>query len=151
MEKELYIGLPYKSKHMSVEYSSIVDVLELDEDGQVVVTGQHDLQAEIDSYASEVDINNIIKRCVDPLTLSVIGQTGFVDNTLIPDNYIEANKTIEAKFNTAIKIYDSLTEEQKKNFKSFADFMQNYEKVFNDNPVNEAPKADNINKENTNE
>lgn len=133
----MFKRLPYKSKHIGVDYPAVVDVLELDEDGHIVVTGQHDLQAEIDSYAEEVDINNIIKRCIDPSSLSCIGDSTFIDDTLISKDLNSAYSDIETKFNTAIKIYDSLSAEQKANFSSFADFMQNYEKIYNDNPISE--------------
>lgn len=132
----MYTGIIYKSKHLGVDYPAVIDVLELDENGQIIVTGQHDLQAEIDSYAEEVDINNIIKRCTNPEALSVLGDSSFYDTTLVSSDLNTAYADIQAKYDTAIKIYDSLTAEQKANFSSFADFMQNYEKIFNANPIN---------------
>lgn len=146
----MFRHLPYVSKNLSVTYPDTIDVYELDEkEGVIKVVGQHNIQEEIDSYADEVDINNIIARCVDPSVLSCIGDDSEYDLTVLPEDINSRNAVMEAKFGTAYKIFDGLEPEQKAKFKSFSDFLNRYEEIFKANPIDEVPK-ENISEVKTN-
>lgn len=127
----MFSHIPYKSSHVSVDYPEIVDILDLDENGEIIVTGTHNVQMEIDSFSDEVNINTIIKNCVDPSSLSVIGIDTMVDDSILPKDFNSAHNYVAEKFDTALKIYDNLSEVDKKKFSSFGDFMSNFENFYN--------------------
>lgn len=84
-----------------------------DDSGELVCTGQVDVQAIIDSHVHECDIGYILSRAVggDKSALQArIGQ--YIDTTQLPDNLCDELLAVDQ----AKQIYGNMSDEQKKLF-----------------------------------
>lgn len=130
----------YIGNDEGMEYSEEVENWELNEDGVPYVNGYTNIQEYIQSFADECDINKIILSHLDEASKLELRDKGdaLVDTSVIPDSIHD----IYAKSDFAQAFYNSLSDEQKALFKNYDEFVEKYDILFKQNPIEKEVKKD---------
>lgn len=121
-----YVG----NDNISCDGSPYEDDWQLDENGQPFIVGQVNVDEQIQQYAKECDINNIVAQHIALGDIASLGvgadESKFIDVSNIPNDL----NTLNQKRLEAYKTFKLLNPEQRALFSDFDDFMLNFSKLF---------------------
>lgn len=118
----------YAGNDVAISHPEEIETYELDENGIPFVSGKTNVQEQIQSYADECDINNIILSHLDAGTIDELRANGdnIVDYVGVPTDL----NTINAKVKAGKEFYENLPDDKKSLFANYEDFMKKYELLF---------------------